>query len=242
MSFIKRAVRQILRPRGWELRQFHPNIALDTYLWTLFAHLQINCVLDVGARVGEYGIFLRDNNYKGHIISFEPIEENFRRLKAYSQQDAQWSVHQYALGSSNQLKQINVSIGTSLSSFLLPSEYGKECHEGIFIKHTEDVKIHRLDEIVQQVTSHISNPRIYLKMDTQGWDLEVFRGAKGCMTQIVALQSELSLKPLYQEAIDWTTALAEYNEAGYSVSAFFGGWRDNNLRLSEMDCVMVRDR
>lgn len=241
MNSLKRATRQMLRPRGWELRQFDPDLSLDTYLWMLFEKMSINCVFDVGGRFGDYGVLLRNNNYRGYIFSFEPVESNFHRLQAACANDPKWHAYHYALGSESGTAEINVSRGTNYSSFLSPSDYGVETSEDIKIERTEVVQVKRLDEVFAEVMSGIDQPQVYLKMDTQGFDLEVLRGASECLTQILALQSELSLQPLYDGMTSWTAALTEFTDAGYAISALFAGYRDEGLRLSEMDCVMVRN-
>jgi FkbM family methyltransferase len=240
MNTLKRAVRQLLRPRGWELRQYDPDLSLDTFLWMLFEKFGINCVLDVGARVGAYGVLLRNNGYQGHILSFEPVKANFDRLQETCAGDPAWRAFHYALGSTNGVAEINVSRGTNYSSFLAPSKYGAEFDDDIAVARTEPVEVKRLDAILKEVTAHIAAPRVYLKMDTQGFDLEVFRGASGCLHEVVALQSELSLLPLYEGMTGWTAALDEFTEAGYAISGMFAGVRDDRMRLCEMDCVMVR--
>jgi len=241
MSVIKSGVRRLLRPAGWEFRQYDPDLTLDTYLWMLFDHYRINCVLDVGARHGDYGVLLRNNGYRGHIVSFEPVSENFEILQARAAGDPTWTAHQVALGSCTGTAEINVGRGTNFSSFLRPSAYGLDTTPDITTERIETVQVQRLDELFEEVMRHIAQPRVYLKMDTQGFDLEVLRGAERCLPRIAALQSELSLQPLYEEmTTNWLSALDEFRRAGYEVSALFAGYRDQRLRLSEMDCVMVR--
>lgn len=238
---MKSSLRRILRPRGLEVRRFDPDISLDTYLWTLFRHYDVNCVLDVGARIGDYGVLLRENGYSGSILSFEPVSANYAQLTKVCEKDPDWKAYQWALGSESGSAEINVTRGSNYSSFLAPSEYGKETSSNIAVAHTETVAVKRLDAVFDEVTAHVANPRVYLKMDTQGFDLEVLRGAKGCLSRVVALQSELSLRPLYTNMVGWSAAIAEFEGAGYAVSALFAGFRDSKLRLSEMDCVMVRN-
>lgn len=242
VDIVKRNVRQVLRPHGWELRQYDPDLSLDTYLWMLFKHFSINCVLDVGGRIGDYGVLLRNNGYQGQIISFEPVEANFRQLQSRCANDSTWAANHYALGSVEGTAEINVSQGTNYSSFLSPSDYGREQDSAINVEHVELVQIRRLDQVFSELTAHIPQPRVYLKMDTQGFDLEVLRGATQCLDKIEALQSELSLQPLYKDMTSWTSALSEFSNAGFTVSAFFAGYRDSELRLSEMDCVMVKSK
>jgi FkbM family methyltransferase len=230
-----------LRPAGWELRQYDPDLSLDTFLWMLFERYGINCVLDVGARHGDYGILLRNNNYRGAIASFEPVSASYQILRSASAGDPTWTTYPFALGSSAGTAEINVGTGTSYSSFLSPSAYGLETNPDIAAERTETVQIRTLDEVFAEATGMLTEPRVYLKMDTQGFDLEVIRGAKACLPQIVALQSELTLQPLYEEmSTSWVSALEEFRGAGFELSAMFAGYRDPQLRLSEMDCVMVR--
>ncbi len=65
MVNVKGFLRRIVRSLGWELRRLDPDLTLDAYLWFLFRHLSINCVLEVGAGRGEYGDLLRTNMYAG---------------------------------------------------------------------------------------------------------------------------------------------------------------------------------
>lgn len=245
-SFLKRLdpiaplIRQSMRPFGVEVRPFGPDAGIDAYLWQLFREQSINCVLDVGARHGEYGTFLRRNAFKGHIISFEPVSSNFVHLQQASAADPLWDVYPFALGQETNQMSINVSTSTNYSSFLTPSSYGHEYYPGIEAATNEEVAVRRLDELFEEVTKSIANPRVYLKMDTQGWDLEVFRGARGCLSSILALQSEMSLQPLYTDMPNWTAAIAEFEKAGFAISGLFAVVRDGRGRLSEVDCVMIQ--
>jgi len=43
---------------------------------------------------------------------------------------------------------------------------------------------------------------VFLKMDTQGWDLDVFVGCGTCLASVVGLQSELSIRSVYEAMPD----------------------------------------
>ncbi len=240
MTSLRNKLMHLIRATGWSVRRFFPDTCLADYLHVLFHNLDINCVLDVGGRHGQFGEFLRDNGYRGDIISFEPVAENYRLLNHRCSRDSRWTGYHYALGSDDTTREINVTESTSFSSFLLPNDWGRKTFLGSAVKKMETVTVRRLDGILGEVTAHIDRPRIYLKMDTQGWDLEVFRGARGCRDDIMVLQTELSVQPIYKSVIAWREAIMEFEQNGFAVSALFPVSRDRNLRLVETDCVMVR--
>src|SRR5581483_475032 len=91
--------------------------ALAAHLADLFAALQIDCVLDVGANTGQYYDFLRHRvGYAGLIVSFEPVEQNIAILRERSRLDPRWSIEPYALGSDEGAHEFNVMRSTLFSS------------------------------------------------------------------------------------------------------------------------------
>src|SRR5579863_10228458 len=107
-----------------------PRLSLDLAHWfrnrVLLRHilekLSINCVLDVGANRGQFGTLLRGIGYTGWIISFEPIRASYEALKAVAAKREPWRVFPYALGATNERREINVAEETVFSSFLTPRE------------------------------------------------------------------------------------------------------------------------
>src|SRR5690606_5024790 len=60
---------------------------------------------------------------------------------------------------------------------------------------TETVAVRRLDGVAGEFLR--PGDRVYLKIDTQGFEREVLEGATGIMESVVALQVELSFRELY---------------------------------------------
>lgn len=210
-------------------------------MMTLLPKLAIDCVLDVGANQGQFGQSLRDSGYRGRIVSFEPVSETFQALRAVAGRDGNWTAHPYALGSRNGTFEINVTERSVFSSFLNPlSESQKQFPTNRTIR-TEQVTVRRLDEVFAECTRGLDSPRTYLKMDTQGFDLEVFRGAEGVLPSILAMQSEVSFQPIYEGMQGYADNLAEYRAKGFEVYDFLVVNRDlNQLAVVEMDCVLTR--
>ena len=133
----------------------------------------------------------------GGIVSFEPVRHDFEELSRRAARDPKWTVHQLALGRAEGSIDINVA-PSGLSSALPPSEYGGRRYQKLTNAMTETVPVVRLDEILDDVLAHVPDPRPYLKLDTRGFDLEVFAGLGERAKDFVGMQSEVALLRIYQ--------------------------------------------
>jgi FkbM family methyltransferase len=204
----------------------------SVHLKALLASLEIDCVLDVGANEGQFCSGLRSIGYEGRIVSFEPVPQAFAALSALMEGDALWTGHRIALGAERRTATIHVPDETSGSSFLKPLE---DLH-----LESQEVAIERLDAVLPTLDTGVKAPRLFLKMDTQGFDLEVFKGASGCLDSILGLQSEISVVPLYEGMPDYLEALTTYEEAGFSLHNLSLVGRTSTGRILELNCYMER--
>ena len=225
-----------LLPAKW-VQWFRDRIVLKNVL----DRLSINCVIDVGANHGQFGMWLRRSGYKGWIISFEPVAANFELLQAAAKNNGPWRTFQYALGAEEGEREINVTAGSDYSSFLDPREESQAVFYGNRVERTERVQIRRLDQVLNSCIEGISSPRIYLKLDTQGFDLEVLDGATSVLLNVLALQTEVSLQHIYRGMHSFTDSVRSFQANGFEVIDFLTVSRDRDqLCAVEMDCVMAR--
>ena len=72
---------------------------------------------------------------------------------------------------------------TVLSSFLDPTDYSVQTFGAMTnLTAEEEVPVRTLDSIAPEVMEDLPDARVFLKLDTQGWDLEVLRGAEGSLS------------------------------------------------------------
>ena len=211
---------------------------LGSHLTRLFAQLQINCVLDVGASRGQFGQLLRQIRYEGHIISFEPSPTDYSVLKQNALADPLWKTHQLALGEETGHLTMNIFNDTVFNSFMEPTDYILE--HGCKVENRMQVEVKRLDDIFDNLVNSLSNPRIFLKLDTQGYDQTVLRGANKSIQKMLALQTEIAVHPLYKDVPNYLEAMRQLNTLGFDLTGLFPIARDTHLRVVEFDCVMVR--
>jgi len=216
-------------------------LAAEHLGWVL-RELEVNCVLDVGGNRGQFGRRLRHCGYAGRIVSFEPLPHLADQLRTTAAGDPDWHVVQCALAQEETEADMTVvGDGGATSSLLPPTEFAKQWSPRISGIRTETVPVRRLDGLLDAVTEGLEEPRTFLKMDTQGYDLRVFDGVGGRVKEIVGLQSEVSNVPLYEDSPRMHEAISAYEASGFETTGVFPVTRDTaRMRVIEFDIVMVR--
>jgi FkbM family methyltransferase len=213
---------------------------LREHVCDILRRYRVDCVLDVGANQGQYAKILRRGGYDGPIVSFEPVPKLFAELKSSAAGDPQWTVHQFALGRHDGRINMNVVLG-GMSSALPPSSYGRRNYGRFEKVKTVEVPVRRLDSVLASVTRTAAEARLYVKFDTQGYDLVAFAGLGDRVKQVVALQSEVALLKIYEGMPSMCDAVGEYAAAGFDITGMFPvNSEPDTGRVLEFDCVMAR--
>lgn len=210
---------------------------LNAHVATVMKQYEVDAIIDVGANEGAFGLLMRNAGFKGPIYSFEPVASAFEVLSQRASKDGAWHVFGFALGAQAGNAQINVSKFSQFSSILSATSYGNTW-KNMKVQHKQDIVIRTLDDCFREGLLG-KNVRYFLKMDTQGFDVEVFNGAVQFLPSICCLLSELSLIPLYEGMPTYMESLARYNGEGFLVSGIYPVTRNENLALNEVDCIMV---
>jgi len=173
----------------------------------LMSSCGINLIFDVGANIGQFAEEIRKMGYKGRIVSFEPLTSAYRELGKKAAGDPGWDTVNIALGSEDGQSRINISENSYSSSILdmMPTHQKAEPSSQYIGK--EDITIRKMDSIFNQY--YHEGDRLYLKVDTQGYEKHVIDGAENSLDKVICIQMELSLVPLYEgellmvDMIDW---------------------------------------
>ena len=243
---VRRALEVLAQSRNYTLI---PNWAFEEkvivrHLQPLFKVYEIECVLDVGANLGQFGDFVRHNlGFRGALHSFEPVQQFAQFLEHKIRGDPSWHIHKTALGSSPAQSAINVAQSPGLSSFLpKTSEAVENLWERSAILERQSVAIDTLDNFVARLDGGVLPGPSYLKVDTQGYDLEVLKGAKKTLEAVRAVQFEASVRPIYKGMPHYQEVLDYLLDRGFALSAMFPINKDHSQRLIEFDCVVINER
>ena len=184
---------------GVSIRPYKPSTHADIRLIRTLEHFNIDLVLDVGANIGQYGEMLYSEGYTGEVISFEPIPVCHNALVKLAKKNPKWTVYDpIAIGEDNYDSKINVSKNLVSSSLLTVNE--KHIHGAPESKISEsiNIKVKKLDAIDIDFTRNI-----FLKIDTQGFEDKVLKGAEKTLKNIKLISIELSLVELYENSKSW---------------------------------------
>ena len=212
----------------------------EVHLQRFFEHYRVDCVFDVGANNGQYATMLRKNiGYKGPIISYEPIPAAATLLRSKSNADPQWYIEQLALDASVGKASFNIMRGAQFSSLHMPSESEVDLFQDKnSVVEKISVETSTLRDMLEKYRKLIKFKRPFLKMDTQGNDLEIARSAGNDLASFIGLQSELSVKKLYEDTTDYKKVIDYYTSQGFELSAFVPNNEGHFPRLIEIDCIM----
>ena len=207
---------------------------------------RVSCAFDVGAHYGEFARGLRLAGYDGPIVSFEPNADAARVLRAHADRDGAWRVHEFALGRTTTNGTLHRPNASQFASLRPTLPYGAErWGDQVALRDAVPVQIRRLDDVFNSVLPTGIDPaapgKLLVKIDTQGSDIDVLRGAERILGFVSVLVIELSLIPLYEGAPRYIDALRYVEDAGFSLAAVVPVGHDAGSGVPiELDGCFVR--
>lgn len=198
---------------------------------------EVRTVIDVGANDGAYAEALLDRGFKGEILSFEPIYSVYQVLRRKSRRHSLWSVYNYALGPSECSATINIAENGGASSSILDiARPHVDADPSSRYIREELINVRTLD---QMLSKHYSAdvPEFVLKLDVQGYELEVLKGAEEVFDSglIRGIQVELSFCELYHGGACWRDILRYLDKRGFDLVFLEPGFSDQSLYLLQAD-------
>ena len=199
----------------------------------------VNVLLDIGANVGQYATDVRRSGYADRIISFEPIQKTYQMLCENFASDPSWEAHNTALGEADTSQTIHVSNNLFSSSFMPMAKTHLANYPESNYTNDESVSIARLDTIAPRLVK--PGDRLFMKMDVQGYELNVLKGAVATLSQVQVVESEMCLTPLYMGQPLLGDIVSFLYEAGFTlVSLINGGTEQKTGYTLWIDGIFVR--
>lgn len=236
-ELFKKYIQKAINSFGWELKKFMPDGM--SLLVSELGRRQIDMVFDVGANSGQFASALFTSGYKGDLISFEPLPGPYQSLSNSAKKNPKWTVApRSAVGAFLGSVDINVS-QNSVSSSILPilEQHENAAPRSAYIA-TESVPMITLDSWIAKTPAN----RPFIKIDTQGYEMEVLKGAEQMLRNASGIKVEVSIAPLYDGQPDYLRLLEFIRAAGFLLWSIDPGFSDPKAgRLLQFDAVFFRE-
>jgi FkbM family methyltransferase len=202
-----------------------------------FALRSVDLLVDVGANVGQFAERARDLGFSGEIISYEPASAAYEMLARRASGDVRWTACHAALGSEDGVATLNLS-RNSVSSSLLPMDrrHAEAAPDSIVVG-TERVRLSTLDSEL----AGVPGGNLYLKLDVQGYELQVLEGASATLERVDLVRVEVSFDDLYRGQTAWLSLCNWLEVRGYVVRYVEPGYEDPRLGfMLQADLIFAR--
>ena len=240
-SLVRRAWNKLVSLRIIDRRHLYKYWEQE-HLKRLLRHYDVDCVFDVGANHGQYARMLRrDAGYSGLIISFEPNPAAAEASRRLAEGDSRWFVEELAVSVADGEQVFNVMADSQFSSLSRPRHDETDLvKQWNAVERSFTVKTQTLTTAYERLHREHRFERPFLKMDTQGYDVEIVRHAGPALGKFIGLQSEIAVKKLYESSVGFREAISTYEACGFELSAFVPNNGGHFPWLLETDCIMIR--
>lgn len=194
-DWVAKAVKlfQIIRRPGLVKPLWH-GVAAGVEHFDVLCRTKAIHVIDVGANRGQFATAVAHGLPTARIDAFEPLAAPRDLMERLAPGGRRLVVHPFALGAAAATCTIHQAARDDSSSLLPPGPLQEMIFPGTATASRHDVEVRRLDAVLRP--DDILRPSM-LKIDVQGYELEVLRGAAGVLPAIDWVYVECSFLELY---------------------------------------------
>jgi len=212
-------------------------------LYRLFGRVnawgKVASVLDVGANNGHFSRAAAQCFPDATVHAFEPLQVCQEKLQKTARRFGRIQVHQLALGEEQGMVTMYENAYPDSSS-LLPMT---ERHKDLWPKTRNETPIEVRRETLDDLRDRVGDGPHFLKLDVQGYELHVLKGAEKTLPHTLAVMCEVLFENLYDGQADFPELLRFMGERGFRFAEFIGEARIPPLgELAFADAVFVNDR
>jgi len=201
-----------------------------------FRNYTFRTIVDVGANVGQFALFALKRFPKATIYSFEPLEDCWNKFDSVIGPDTRVRLYRYGIGQEDSTSLINVTNENDSSSILTPSGAQEESF-GTVVVERKNIELRRLASLL---TSNDLVAPALLKIDVQGFELDVLKGSKELLNCFDCIYVEASYVELYRYQALAGDVVGFLQENGFEMRGVFNQYADNKRGPLQADFLFAK--
>ncbi len=219
------------------LLRYHVAAAVEHDAQLRSIGVELKTVVDIGANRGQFTLAARRHAPRATIYAFEPLAEPAEVFRVAFQHDAAVELHLCAIGAQEGEELMHVSRADDSSSLLPITDLQTRLFPGTREKDTRCVTVTPLDAALfpQQITV----PAL-LKIDVQGYELEVLKGCVSLLDRFDVILVECSYVELYAGQALVAEVIAHLEAAGFGLVERYNLVRDARGDVVQADFCFRR--
>lgn len=219
-----RLTRRLISRMGLEVRRAHRGFTF----WDRLPGGVPRTVLDIGANAGQFAHNVCRSLPDCTVHSFEPLPGPFAELRKLAETYSNLHCHNFALGERGGAAVIHTGEYTASSSLLKPAQHLVNSLPQVVPDQDKDIPIMRLDD--WGASTPLSSP-LFVKLDVQGYELEVIHGGAETLRRASAILTELSFVELYENQPLIADVIEVMSSLGFRLADIYEVSRDPSTGL-----------
>ena len=240
MRLIKNFINLILKIFNLKLFKIVDEFNNSFRLVLAFKEKKINYIFDVGANEGQFVDEIRHYGYNGQILSFEPYIDAHKKILENSKKDENWQIYKpIALGNKEAQNKIYISKNSVSSSILkIKDEHINNAPDSKLISE-QPIEEKKLEDIFNDFD--LKNKNLFLKIDTQGYEFQILKGAEKILKEFKGIFVEVSLVELYEDQKNWLEIVEFIQSHGFKLWSVDRGFTNKkNGQTLQMDLCFFK--
>lgn len=198
----------------------------------------IKTIIDIGANEGQFIDKISKILPEENIFSFEPLQGSFKRLEERASGKKNITIFNFALGDEEKETIINRNEYSPSSSLLELTQLHKNAFPITEKVREEKIFVKVLDRIVKDLKL---KKKVMMKIDVQGYEIHVLRGAENTIKEVDIILIETSFYELYKNQPLFKDIYNFLSDRGFN---YYGSleqlYDERDGKILQADSVFIR--
>ena len=226
---------KLIKNKTWRKGLFK-NIAANIELERLIKGLDVKIIIDIGSNKGQFILLTEKLLNCKKIYSFEPIKELIEKQKKFFFYRDNINFYNFALGQKTEKKKYFLIKRKDSSSFLKINENINNAD--YLIENEINVNIHCLDNIINN--QDLSDTTL-VKIDVQGYELEVLKGSLRILKKIKFILIEVSENEIYKNQALSSDIINFLKQKNFSILRENKSTKIKKTNLIQKDILLINE-